>query len=274
MKKIAILSLIILAACSCKKDVIVTATPKLLSCNIGYLVFNEDLQKLNGNSINYTPSDTSGTFCTYSYKDGTLIWSTGGMVPIPSGMNLNNKLFMTDAYDSIEVVDNSVYVFSKWKFENAIHPRPYAPATYLLDSQKRLLRITEHLNGGTDNIYEYTYSNNLITETSNISASRKFYFENNNLVKVLTEFPNLQGVVGKKIEILFHNFDNKPNPFKNMYYAEGAFYRAFSANNYEAYTMSESMRNPDGTFSTIYTFSVTMPILYNADGYPRFGKYE
>lgn len=77
-----------------------------------------------------------------------------------------------------------------------------------------------------------------------------------------------------KKEIIFQDFDNKPNPLKGLYYLTGAFYRAFSANNYSACTINQYMRMTDGKIEKIGSYSFSIPILYTTDGYPKFGDYE
>jgi len=64
-----------------------------------------------------------------------------------------------------------------------------------------------------------------------------YVYQNNKVVRVNGGFipiPSGTSLLGKE-EIIFQDYDQKPNPFKNMYHVTGAFYRAFSKNNYTRY---------------------------------------
>ena len=121
----------------------------------------------------------------------------------------------------------------------------------------------------------YAYADNQIIETDAAGRiRRKFYFENDNLAKIVSQFNNSQGNVVLKEEIIFQDYDQKLNPFKNMYHVTGAFYRAFSKNNYTSYTINQFGLLIDGSFGILNTYSSWLSILYNAEGYPLFGVYE
>jgi hypothetical protein len=266
MKKSTILLFTILAVFSCKKDEIATVTPRLKNCNIGY---NHILTGL--------PGDTTEPRFLFTYADEKLVKSAGGFSPIPSGERYSNYLFTTDIYDSIHFDGNTISTYSKSKFDNVVHESSYNPIVYTLDSQKRITRLftrTAYRPEGFNKYY--TYTDQLITETNdNSQTTRIFHLENNNLVKVVSEGYNTQGILVLEKEIIFKDFDNKPNPFKNMYYVYGAFYRAFSENNYKSYTINEYFKMANGNFESIGTYSsYAMPIEYTADGYPKFGEYE
>lgn len=278
MKKSAVLLFIILAFIGCTKDEIPTITPKLKTCGIQYLLLFEDIQWLNsGNHIIIDPNDTTGALFSYTYTEEKITRSTGGFAGIPSGSNFSNLLFSKDTYDSIIFEGSSIYTFTKWKYSNTIHESQFNPAIYTLDSHKRLSTIFKRDNYRPEGYaLTYTYSDNLITETNpKGQISRKFYFENKNLVKVITEYYDIQGVLAMEKEIVFMGFDDKPNPFKNLYYVNGAFYRAFSENNYKNYTIREYFVLADGTTTPLGTYtSYAWPITYNTDGYPMFGDYK
>jgi len=276
MKKSAFLLFIIFAVISCTKDKTPSVTPKLKNCRIEYLFFKDEITILDYQSINFAPYDSTVVACSYTYADDKLTKTTGGFVAVASGSNFSNFLFSTDAYDSIHFENNVIYSYTKFNFGGLIYTDISGPAIYTLDSQNKLIKISKkdafHPYGLE---LTYTYSENLVTETyNNGSIRRKFYLENNNLVKVVTEVNDLHGALYSKKEILFEGFDNKPNPFKNMYYVKGAFFRAFSENNYQKVTVTEYSYLLDGTFGINSTWWFAMPFDYNADGYPKFGDYE
>jgi len=276
MKKSTILLFIIFAVISCTKDETPPVTPKLKNCRIEYLFFKDEITILDYQSINFAPYDSTVIACSYTYADDKLTKTKGGFVAVPSGSTFSNFLFSTDAYDSIHFENNTIYTYAKINFGEFIHTDILSPTIFTLDSQNNLIKISKknafHPYGLELN---YTYSENLVTETYNSGLTRrKFYLENNNLVKVVTEVYDIHGALYSKKEILFEGFDNKPNPFKNMYYVKGAFFRAFSENNYQKVTVTEYSYLLDGSFGINSTWWFTMPFDYNADGYPTFGDYE
>ena len=276
MKKIAKLIIIIITISGCIKDETPSITPRLKNCRVEYLFFRDDLTMSGNASMMFLPTDSSNTKCRYLYTDENMIKSTGGFMSVPSGTNFSNLVFSNDVYDSIFPNGNKVYVYTKYMTSDGIKGDSFNPLIFTLNSDGKLIKITKrdafHPDGYDLN---YTYSANKVTETDkNGKILRTLSFENNNLVKVVSEIYDLQGAIFSKKEILFQEFDNKTNPFKDKYFAKGAFFRAFSDNNYKSYTSDEYMRSSDGTLVLTSHFWFSMPFLYNTDGYPLFGDYE
>lgn len=276
MKKAIIPFIVIITVLSCKKDENLTITPKLKNCRVEYLYFADDIMMRNNQSRDINPFDSIFTGCSYFYKDDKTIRVHGGFVTIPNGSDFTHQSFTKDAYDSICQIKNTVYVFPKYIVEGHTYENKSNSTIFYFDSQQRLIKINmQDVLSQTFIDLTYTYSANLITETDNNGLTRrKFYFENNNLVKVVYEKNDAQGAVFWKLEILFQEFDNKPNPLKNLFFVRGAFFRAFSENNYKSFTRNEYSRASDGTLVSTGSYWFTMPILYNADSYPMFGDYE
>ena len=185
-------------------------------------------------------------------------------------------MFSSYGYDSVTFVNNAYFVYAKFT-DNDGHYHDYAinPTIYYLDSQDKLTKINKR-DGFYPDGYDltYSYTDTVITESAHGSASRNFYMENKNLVKVLLWRYSPPGVISWKKEILFQDYDNKPNPFKNKYYVAGAFFRSFSENNYTTLMVNEYGLLADSTFGIIKTFRSTIPFAYTDDGYPKFGDYE
>lgn len=275
MRRVVLLLFAFLIIFSCKKEEISSVTHKLKNCQIEYLFFEDDLMMTGDNSLIFPP-DTQDNKCNYLYADNKMIKSTGGFLSIPTGTIISNQLFSNDFYDSISTVGRTIYVYTKYKINGSLLENITNPTIFNLDSHGKLIKITKkdaYHKGAFD--LNYTYSDNQIDETfSNGTVRRKFYFEKNNLVKVVSEVYDLKGLLYSKKEFLFQEFDDKPNPFKNMYFVKGAFFRAFSDNNYKSHTTNVYYRSSDGTLKLTSRYWFTMPFLYNADGYPLFGDYE
>jgi len=276
MKKSTLLLFIVFAVIGCTKDEAPINIPKLKNCRVEYLFFRDEITLSGNQSMNFLPNDSSFVTCSYTYTDDKLTKNTGGFVNVPAGINFSNLLFSTAVYDSIDFEGNRIYIFTKAKFATTIVENTYDPVIFTLNADKKLSTIFKRDAYNPDGYsYTYTHSDNLITETnSKGQVSRKFFFENNNLVKVVSEIFDLNGTLCSKKEILFQEFDNKPNPFKNMYFVKGAFFRAFSENNYQKFTINEYSQLNDGTFGLYNTGWFSMPIEYNADDYPMFGDYQ
>lgn len=274
MRRVALLLFALLILFSCKKEEISLITHKLKNCRIEYLFFEDDLMMTGDNSFSFLP-DSQNIRCNYLYADNKMIKSIGGFLSIPTGTVVSNQLFSYDFYDSISTIDRTIYVYTKFKLNGSLLEAVFNPTIFYLDSHEKLVKITKIGALGSPIDLNYTYTENQIDETfSSGKARRKFYFEKNNLVKVVTEIYDLKGLLNSKKEILFQEFDDKPNPFRNMYFVKGAFFRAFSDNNYKSYTTNLYYRSSDGTLTLTNRSWSSMPILYNTDGYPLFGDYE
>lgn len=272
MRKTIIPFIIILTVFSCKKDESTTPVPKLKNCAIEYLDFRDDNKCYGYSSMNFPPNGVLKTIVSFKYKDNRVIQATGGFKPIGLGSGFSSLLFSTDVYDSIVYLDNSIFVYTKPGFVNYFfNAYPDNPTVYTKDSNGKLIKIVRR-DGAEIN---YIYQNNQITEkfsTGNIL--RNFYIENNNLTRITRESGDTSYPYYSKMEILFQDFDTKPNPLKNMYHLSGAFYRSFSENNYSKYTVNYYSRLENGKIGLISTGSYSMLFEYNTDGYPKYGDYE
>jgi len=272
-KNYLILILTILSFVSCTKEDTQTTERRLKDCNAGYLYFKDDITLPFNATFNYVPG--TDAVCSYEYTGQDMTKLTGGIITIATGSNFNNLLFSEDAYDSICHIGNDIYIFTKYKVNGGIMDDINNPLIFGLNSSGQLVKISKrNAVFGTKQEFFFNYSPGLITETDSTGTTlRKFYFSNNNLTKVTSETYNLDGKIFSKREIVFEGFDDKINPFKNKYYIRGAFFRAFSQNNYKSYTSKEYIRSGDSLVLT-NSFWQEMPIRYDSYGYPMFGDYE
>jgi hypothetical protein len=248
----------------------------LKNCKIEYLFFKDELRNFSDQTITFPP-DPNPLTCNYTYSNNTLDKVVGGFIMVPMGTNLSNLVFSDHAYDSIVKMDNTIYSFAKVNnLQGIVSQDTLNNIVFYFDSKNRLIKIIRkngfHPEGFAVN---YIYSENQIIETTDYSLTKRFfYFDNGNLNKVQTEFYDYQGKVIEMKEILFQDFDKNPNPFKNLFYARGAFFRAFSNNNYISYRINEYCLSPDSSFYLCNTSYFSMQVQYNENSYPLFGEYE
>lgn len=272
MRKFPVILITFLYLFGCKKDDQSTPAPKLQNCAIEYLNFSDDY-RFAGNTLTFPPNDPLITMCSYEYQNDNIIKVTGGFLPLPAGSNFSNLLFSRDVFDSIVYNGNEISVFKK--YTNFPWANSENPSIYTLDSQNKIQKLT--VNNGFNTSFEvnYSYSINEITEKNkNGVILRKLYMEGNNLVKIVKESTDFQGILLRREEILFQEYDTNPNPLKNKYHISGAFYRAFSENNYKKTTKLVYTILIDGTFGLLSTSWFSMPIIYDDRGYPLLGSYE
>ncbi|MGE0018343.1 MAG: hypothetical protein AB7S72_01645 [Draconibacterium sp.] len=275
MKNIVIIVILISLFWSCKQDEVITPVPRLKNCAIEYLCFIDDNKYLYNSSLTFPPNDPLKTIVTFDYENNQIIKTTGGFFNVPSGTNLSNLSFSSDVYDSIVYRGNEILVFTKprviYSPSFSQKEKPNNPTIYALDNDGRLIRVVRR-----DSIsINYLYADNLIVEkNSDNGLTRQFHFENENLISVTKEFGDTTDLNYYKKEINFQDFDTNPNPFKGQYHLTGAFYRAFSTNNYSSYTIIEYMRMADGKIGKVSTYRYSIPVTYTADGYPKFGDYD
>lgn len=275
MKNIVIILILISLFWSCKQDEVITPVYRLKNCAIEYLNFFDDNKYLNNTALNFPANEALKTVVTFEYNNNKVIQSIGGFINAPSGMNLTNLIFSTDVYDSIVYRGNEILVYTKPNvfYSPSLSPKENRqnPTIYTLDQDGRLIRLLRR----DSLMISYFYSDNLIVEkNSNNKILRNFYFENENLITVTKEYGDTTDSYYYKKEINFQDFDTNPNPLKGQYHLTGAFYRAFSTNNYSAYTIIEYMRMEDGKIGKVSTYLYSMPIIYTTEGYPKFGDYD
>ena len=268
MKNVLLLLTILLVISGCKKKEDPTPVRKLKNCAVEYLNFMDDNKYYSNPSMHISFPTVS-----FKYLDDKLIQTKGGFIAIPDGSNFTNIVFVADAYDSIVYTGYAASVYSKPKaiYSFMYDVFPENPTIYSTNSDGRLSSMTRR-DG-----YKYTYTylgNQVIEKNSAGKTLRNFYFENNNLVSVTSEYGDTSLPFYSKKEILFQDFDTHPNPLKNMYHFSGAFYRAFSENNYSKYTVNIYGHLDTGKIGITSTSWFSMPIIYETDGYPKFGEYE
>ncbi len=272
MKQTAVLLCILLSLASCKKDKDTLSVHRLIDCRVEYLFLRDDIM-VPADQESLIAQDARQSAYTYTGDHVTRV--DGSMILVPAGTNLNRYLFANNGYDSLVPGDNSVVCY--WKsFDNGIiRTYPLNPYIFYTDAQGRLTRVfrTDGFHPGGYELHYVYAGDSIVEQYADGSVRRTFYLSHGNLRKVLTK-KHLQGKLFSMHEILFYSYDNGPNPFRNRYYLRGAFFRAFSENNYLEYKVNDYGWLTDSTFGLTAWSRVTMSVGYDADGYPLFGHYE
>ncbi len=265
--KIFFVALFLLTIIGCKKEREFSIDKKLLSVYAEYMYYPSDYLGYYGSMV-FPAHEQFALSIDMTYDLDNIVKIRGGL---RQAYHYGAYTFFSDEiYDSIVRNENTIHVFILPEQCYSIFDKPKNPLVFELNEDNSLSKITKR--EGVQ--YLFTREGNTLLETSTDGQLvRKYYFENENLKKVVQEKFDTDGTMFYRKEIIFEKYDNKPNPLKNKYFIMGAFYRAFSKNNYTKITINEyEPRN--GEMVICSSFWQTTIILYDENGYPVLGEYE
>lgn len=253
-----------LSSCSSGESEAVSAC-KVTSVDIQTLSF-EDIEI---NQMGVDPS-WSGKFYFEYDSQNRIDKINGGFIPNPPGISPYFYLG-AEAHDSISYEPGKIIAHYSANF-----PKLRPKKIFSVDAQGKLqsLHVTSYIGSDeSEAFFTYEYQPNLIIEKLNGKITKKFYFENENLVKLLKLQTSSQGIVFVKQEIYYKGYDQSPNLLKGKFFINGNFLKAFSKNNYKKvesheYIMYEGqlIENGNGYFD--------LPYGYNSDGNANLFEYE
>jgi hypothetical protein len=271
--KLILLLLVTLSFAACRKDEPTVAQRRLKNCYVEYLNFYGDVKYYHYTQFLFSPYDVNPKI-SFEYSGNEVKRTNGGfllVVSLEGSSFIFKPCFSGDAYDSIIRQGNQTFVYSKPESSWSLLDIPGNPTVYNTDSDGRLVKITRR--DGYN--FHYVYQNDQIIERNDAGQTlRTFYLENNNLVRIVSESGEIYSPDYKRNEIRFGNFDTNPNPFRNMFYLTGAFYRAFSQNNFSEYTISNFAYWDEDSSEVMQTYWAKLHFTYDKEGYPVFGEYE
>lgn len=211
--------LILLISCSSDDS---TASCKLMSVKVGVL-FQEEMQ--NPFVTPYDPN-SSGRL-TFIYGSNNKISEVhGGVLLFPPGQSLMTWMYHDSVVDLVTYSQDTVKVHF-----NSGNPSSRKKKFFKIRNGKVVYR--KDMDNIYTNEYTYTYSGNTINETMNGQPYRTFTMVDGNLVSVERLYYNSTNQIAGKKEYRFMNYDNSQNLLKGMFYVSGAFFTAFSDNNYQ-----------------------------------------
>lgn len=214
----------------------------------------------------------------FEYDDGEIIKVNGGLTSI-SPFTGFNFTFVEEAFDSIIRTQNNIKIIHKGSsgFSNEV-------INFQLDNQNRIVAKTISSYSNPDFIYsteEFIYFEGKILKiVNNNNASgnkteQTFLFENGNLIKTETLIENFAGIVTKRRTDTFEDFDTFKNPFKELFFLNGAFYRSQSKNNYAKHTtIEETLNTNTNEWTETANYVQNYQFEYNEEGYPNVGEYN
>jgi len=244
-------------------------TRLLKNVSIEYLDFANDF-RYPGAQLGYTASAPYATVCSYSYTKEIVNKVTGGFKLGTGGSSVNTYVFSANVTDTIVYSGTTVSVYTRPEYSYFSGDQPANPTIYKLNQDGRILQFTRR-DGYQVN---YTYNGDLIIEKNPSGDTlRVFYMENHNLVRIIKNYKDNNGVTVSVLETLFEDFDENPNPLKDKYFLVGAYYRSFSKNNFSAITRNYYVKMSNNTLKLLSTSTQTIPVSYDELGYPMFGEF-
>jgi len=270
MKRFLVPIIFILCLTGCEEEDPVSLNSPLESCYALYLNFHDNHLFGEAEYV-YPPLDSGKNQITFEYQDDRIVRVTGGFGMVPSGYGtMENLIFSERIYDSIVHQENQQYVYSRPGHYYRMDDQPEKPIIYHTNEKGHLLKVTRR----TGQEFYYAWKENTIVErTRDEETIRTFYMAGGNLMRVETITTRNSEEPWQKEEMIFTGYDRAPNPLRNKYHILGAFYRAFSQNNYSKLTI-HSYHWEEGSWARESSSSVEVSMYYNELGQPLLGEYN
>jgi hypothetical protein len=232
-------------------------------------------EELDNNSYFYVPysnivwdKDFNSTIALQYNEQNQVISTNYGASIYPIGTNQNNVAFSKTNIDKIQFNGEVINT------ENCF---PYSGYTdtikYIIKDGKLLERIVfiGYFNQELD--YSYHYANDKIIETMNGLQTSVFYLTNSNITKIEKFQYNISKEIVSKTEFIYLDYDQSINLLKGYYYIHGAFYNAFSTNNYKKrFVNTYSYSNYQ--YTQISTSSLSINSNIDSNNIPDLFEYE
>jgi hypothetical protein len=197
----------------------------------------------------------------------------GGLSPAPYWFGFD-YLFNNDVYEDVTYGRDSVVI--QRKTSDTGNDLDYRKVIYFKDN-----KIFRTVVSRDDRLYiTYLYFNSsgriyrTVETTWQKRGSETFYlavnvkdfsYAGSNLIRVEGEHTTVQNYKSKTVE-LFENYDEAPNPTRNLIIFDEIFYRSLSGNNFRKYSYDYRTETP-GNFLTSRR---TWEFEYDSDGVPVF----
>ena len=196
------------------------------------LLYYEELESGSYFYVPYTnivwDKDFNGTIALQYSEQNQVISTNYGANIYSIGTNQDYIAFSKSDIDKIQFngdVINTENCFPYSSYSDTIK--------YIIKDGKLLGRkvLIGYFNQELD--YAYQYENNKIIETLNGLQTSVLYLTNSNITKIEKFQYNNSKEIVSKTEFIYLDYDQSINLLKGHYYIHGAFYNAFSTNNYK-----------------------------------------
>ncbi|QSB25222.1 hypothetical protein [Flavobacterium sp. CLA17] len=186
----------------------------------------------------------------------------GGLLHVPDGNNLNKWVLSNDVEDVVTYDNNTIKV----DYSANSDARPYQKEFTLNNGVLVSRKVTKIYPIPLDPIvYIYEYNGDEIREKIGGKVYRTFTLSAGNLVKIeQIKYDFLSNEVTGKREYLFLNYDASENLLKGKFYINGAFFKAFSKNNYTQLKIREYSFK-DNTYTLKDESGTSFELTYDAD---------
>lgn len=226
MKKY-ILFLVVLILASCSQNNEPSISCKLNKVKIITLIY-DDLSP-----IMYSTTFSGNLKLEYN-NDGSVSKVYGTFLNYPDSNSLSNWVNNDNTYDEYTYSGNTTTVTHSANTNQKPYIKEFNIATNGQLLSKKVTNIYPYQSSPIN--YTYEYNGDTILEKRNGTLYRTFYLVNGNLQRVEQINTNFSGEIIGKNEYTFENYDNTPNLLKGMFSINGAFFKAFSNNNFQKYT--------------------------------------
>jgi len=209
----------------------------------------------------------STTALQYNEQNQVISTNYGASI-YPIGTNQNYIAFSKTNIDKIQFNGDVINT------ENCF---PYSNYTdtikYIIKDEKLLERIVliGYFNQKHD--YSYQYANDKIVETMNGLKTSEFYLTNSNITKIEKFQYNNSNEIVSKTEFIYSNYDQSINLLKGYYYIHGAFYNAFSTNNYKKRIVN-TYSYSNNQYTQISASSLSINYNIDSNNIPDLFEYE
>jgi hypothetical protein len=260
----------------CRKDNEPSVNQRVDSYYYGYMDY--PLYGTYGNPLSVRPNFEADNLVKFEYNGGKIVKRIGGLLYVSPGSGYD-LMFSSDrslelTYKGSQITIAS-YIYGQTSaandqiiFKNTHNQmvkkvvRPYDAVridtiAYTYNSSGFLIQSI--------NERHYLHDNFIVTETS-----LYYYNGNNNLDSIVSRVFDEEGeFIWDKQVAIFNNYDNSPNPLKDLIIFDDIFYRSLSRNNYSSYALFQY--NAIGKW--IKRESRSWTFIYDKDGNIDFDKY-
>jgi hypothetical protein len=145
--------------------------------------------------------------------------------------------YYDDITDTITYTDNVISV----RYSNNSQVRPFDKEFTIAEGKIQSRKVTSYTGFSlTPVTYTYEYTDTGVVEKKDNVVYRTFTIDNGNLIKVERLSRHyFTGEIVAKEELIFGDYDTSKNWLKGNFFINGAFFKAFSANNYRTFARND-----------------------------------